>query len=242
MGGELEEAGRIALRTAVEAWERGIVDPPRRGTGDEASRQFIDAIGRTEAGTAQGGKPYLRDGDREWCGDFAAYCWAPAGLSLELRSLYFPSTFRLDCYARYVAAFTGLSKREPGIMARFARLAECADPDHALADCQYHRRYMRLDAQTTVKDVFRFRPRAGDILIVGGASPSYGTHICIVEAFDANRRVFHTIEGNATGVQPDGQTRQGVVRQQRPLGSKVGGVGYHARRLIRPALGDLIKR
>lgn len=240
--GELEEAGRIALRTAVEAWERGIVDPPRRGTGDEASRAFIDAIGRTDAGTASGGKPYRRDGDREWCGDFAAYCWGAAGLSLELRSLYFASTYRLDRYAQYRAAFTGYSKREPGIMERFARLPSCDRASHALEDCDLHRRYLQLDDKTTVAQVYAFRPRAGDILIVGAGSPTYGTHICIVESFDANRRVFTTIEGNATGLQPDGQTRQGVVRQTRPLGLKVGGVGYHARRLIRPSLADLVTR
>lgn len=226
---ELELAGRVALAAAVAAWERGIVDP-RRPTGDDASRDFIDAIGRTREGTNSGGRRYKKDGDREWCGDFAAYCWGKAGLALDLREIYFASTFRLDCYGRYAEAFRGLSDREPDVRKRWPKPA---DPEAG-------RLYLQLDPKSTVRDVFAFRPRAGDILLVGGASSGYGTHVCLVESFDANRRIFHTIEGNAHGLQPDGQIRQGVVRNQRALGSR--GDPMHARRLIRPGIADIRPR
>lgn len=234
----LEEAGRAALAAAVGAWERNIVDPLRR-VGDDESRAFIDAIARTPAGTNSGGARYRRNGDREWCGDFAAYCWGAAGLALELREIYFASTFRLDCYGRYAEAFKGISKREPGVRARWPK-PEPVDE---------RRLYMQLDAKTTVAEIFHaFRPRAGDILIVGvdpalhrgreqDRPPAFGTHVTIVESFDANRRIFNTIEGNATGLLPDGRVVQGVVRQQRALGSR--GDIMHARRLIRPSIHDL---
>lgn len=69
----------------------------------------------------------------------------------------------------------------------------------------------------------------------------YGSHVCLVESFDAATASFSTIEGNATGLLPDGARAQGVVRQTRPLGlpSDAGIHTYYARRLIRPALADL---
>ncbi len=76
----------------------------------------------------------------------------------------------------------------------------------------------------------------GDILMIGDGSPKFGDHICLVESFDPDRHTFATLEGNGIGIGPDGKRRQGVVRGVRHLG----GSGYCARRLIRPAPGDLL--
>lgn len=60
--------------------------------------------------------------------------------------------------------------------------------------------------------------RPGDIVIVGGAkAKSWGQHITICERFDAERGEVHTIEGNATGLLPDGTTAEGVIRRRRSL-------------------------
>jgi hypothetical protein len=75
---------------------------------------------------------------------------------------------------------------------------------------------------------------AGDILMIGGGSPAMGNHITIVESYAAG--VFQTISGNGVGLGPDGKRRQGIVRAAVHLG----GGGYCARRLVRPAAADLI--
>jgi hypothetical protein len=78
-----------------------------------------------------------------------------------------------------------------------------------------------------------WEPRAGDILTIGPVGSGYGKHICLVESYADG--VFKTIEGNGTGLAPSGQRWQGVVRGER----KLGGSGWHARRLIRPSAEDL---
>lgn len=128
------------------------------------------------------------------------------GIKPELRKTYFASTYRLDRYARYQSV-GGEKNNGAGRL-----IAE-------------------LDERSTS---LPWAPRAGDILTIGPAGSGYGKHICLVESYDG--RVFKTIEGNGTGLGPDGKRRQGVVRAVRNLG----GGGYCARRLIRPAPGDLL--
>jgi hypothetical protein len=123
----------------------------------------------------------------------------------QLRKTYFASTYRLDRYARYQSV-NGEKNKGSGRL--------CAELDE-------HSKSLP------------FEPRAGDILLIGPAGSGYGKHICLVESF-AND-VFQTIEGNGTGIGPDGKRRQGVVRATRMLG----GDGWHARRLIRPSAEDL---
>ncbi len=80
-----------------------------------------------------------------------------------------------------------------------------------------------------------WEPRAGDILTIGPVGSGYGKHICLVESYADG--VFSTIEGNGTGLGPHGERQQGVVRGRRALG----GAGvWHARRLIRPSVSDLV--
>lgn len=122
-----------------------------------------------------------------------------------IRKTYFASTYRLDRYARY-ASVNGEKNRGSGRL-----LAE-------------------LDEHSTS---LPWEPRAGDILTIGPAGSGYGKHICLVESF--GNGVFTTIEGNGTGLAPNGKRWQGVVRGER----KLGGDGWHARRLIRPSVEDL---
>lgn len=196
---DLAHAGRVALSTGLLAWQRGIMDPTRKAWGDPAfadDRAFIDACIRSDNGLGWGKcstfvEAYRWDGDFEWCGAFAAYCWH-ASLRLDVRRRYFPSTYRLDRYGQHRRAFL-----------------EAVPTEYPFA----RRRYARLDGDA--EDVELFAPRAGDILVVNGKG--YGEHICIVERWDLASMTFETVEGNATGRGPSGERYQGVVRQTRAL-------------------------
>jgi len=213
-------AGRKAIERALAAWQSDITDPPVDDTSDDAVRckAFIDACIRKP--TALGWSwenPYKGDGDFQWCGAFAAFCWPD--VKAGLRQLYFSSTLRLDRYASY-RSYNGEINEGAG------------------------RLYQQLDENSVPTDL-AFEPRQGDILIIGPGRPqhaavpaswhAYGNHICLVESFDASRRIFRTLEGNGNGVGPHGEKQQGVVKGVRSLG----GPGWHARRLIRPAIDDL---
>ena len=210
---DLAHAGRVALSTALLAWQRDITDPTRKAWNDPAffsDRAFIDSCIRGDEGlgwarcSALTG-PYRWDGDYEWCGAFAAYCWH-ASIPLAIRKRYFPSTYRLDRYGQHKRAFAESLPTVPESM---------------------RRKYLAIDGDAD--DVDEFKPRAGDILIVNGKG--YGQHITIVESWNPVTCTFATVEGNATGEGPDGQRHQGVVRNTRPLSV--------CRRLIRPGLCDL---
>lgn len=227
----LRAAGEAAVAAATAAWQRTIVEPTRRGTEHESAR-WIDSIIRTPAGL---GWSWMTDEfdvgtEFEWCGAFASFAWGAAGLALDLRSMYFSSTSRLACYAAYQPHF-GTTK-ESALRARYPRPAREED----------RRVRLVLDEHSTEEDLIGVEPRAGDILLVGHPGSRYGTHVTVVESWDPERCGFHTIEGNARGLWPDGKRRpgiQGVTKNFRPLGLAAGESGYHARRLIRPALHDI---
>lgn len=195
----LQHAGRVALNAGLLAWSQGIMDPTRKAFGDPAfadDRAFIDNCIRSPDGLGWGRcsaltGPYRWDGDYEWCGAFAAYCWH-ASIPLAIRKRYFPSTYRLDRYGQHKRAFLE------------------AVP---VVDESSRRKYLALDGDAD--DVDHFAPRAGDILIVNGKG--YGQHITIVEVWDSAAMTFATVEGNATGKGPKGERYQGVVRQTRAL-------------------------
>lgn len=231
----LRDAGQRALSTALALWHNLVRDPPRRSLHDrqyDEDRRIIDALIRTPVGLnwprcSDEVEAYRFDGDYEWCGAFAARCWRAAGLDPMLATIYFSSTYRLDMYGRERLAFA--SKREKALVARLGGKCE----------------YLQLDDDSTPDDVAAFAPRAGDILLVGSESYEdrmpYGTHVTIVESFDAAASTFLTVEGNATGELGNRQHGQGVVKQARPLGMPANGTRhtYIARRLIRPPLSDL---
>lgn len=230
----LKSAGERAIERAVAAWQRDIIDPPSRSLRDpafEPDRVEIDSYIRH--GVLMGGVQnpksfkYTKDGDYEWCGAFAAHCWEPF-IQPDLRQLYFPSTYRLDCYGRYLAGFQtpnaqGIAKKYPKPVAG-------------------ERKYLRLSHLSSVDEVNDFSPQAGDILLVGTSNgPAYGSHVTLIEKWDPQQKMFHTIEGNGTGLGPDGKRRQGVVKALRPLGVAMPTRNYHALRVIRPGITDMIK-
>ncbi len=60
----------------------------------------------------------------------------------------------------------------------------------------------------------------GDIVVVytsDSHSPSYGNHITIARTSPDERGDFHTIEGNAHGIGPDQDWREGVIKRTRNL-------------------------
>lgn len=185
----LESVGRQAILRADMEWNHDVYDPRRSERGDRATlcRSAIDQYIRVGLGWTWE-SPYAGDGDFEWCGAFAAYCWR--GIRPALRKTYFASTYRLDRYARY-GSVNGEKNRGSGRL-----LAEFDENSTALP----------------------FVPRAGDILLIGPPGSGYGKHITLVESFDAEHGTFATIEGNGTGRGPDGKQRQGVVRAMRHLG------------------------
>lgn len=235
----LINAGIIALNAGLSIWENGFIDPPDP-TGNDEARSFINLIIGTDAGLGWASHvPYNQDGDFEWCGAFAAYCWRVAGLDPELAKWYYSSTYRLNNYGRYLRS---VGKEPAEILLKFKK------PELPIQG----RKYLRLNQNSKPKDVEAFGPRAGDILITGlpggmrmefptenpGIAPDYGTHITVVERFDPVEAVFHTVEGNGTGTFPDGKRKTGVCRNKRPLGTRKNEL-YHARLLIRPSIEDL---
>lgn len=228
---DLEARGQIALLEARRLFAADIWDPPQKAPAGLAGEKLaayereaarwraeIERMIASDAGLGwTWERPYLGDGDYEWCGAFASTCWAVAGLPLATRKRSWSSCLRLQRWASCRPGTDGKPNPPPKVGMRL-----CVALDE-------HSR--ELPAGVV--------PRAGDVLIVGGVGTGHGKHITVVESFDGE--VFHTIEGNGTGLGPDGKRRQGVVRARRPLGLRVGQgpATYHARWLIRPAAGDL---
>lgn len=210
---ELAAAGQEAVLEGLRLWSLDIIDPKRGDTSELAqrSRSTIEDLLTACGWTWQ--VPYKGDGQVEWCGIFAGACWRAAGLDPKWLATYFASTYRLDQWGSYQ---TFNEKR----------------PNPAPPVGQPRRLIARLNATSIT---LPFVPREGDILMIGDGHPEAGDHICIVTGWDAAKRVFLTVEGNGFGLGPDGKRRQGIVIGQR----KLGGDGYCARRLIRPAPSDI---
>jgi len=220
----LRDAGEIALYEAKRVWLGRIVDPPTSGPEYADSRTIIDRMIRTPDGLDWSWlAPYVKNGDYEWCGAFASYGWAAAGVAEHWRKYFFSSTFRLDQWARYRPfEHTENPKPKDGPYRQLIELDETSGPrDAAFGPGDW--------------------PRAGDILLVGGQKTGYGRHVTLVESYDLVTGWFTTIEGNGTAAWPNGRRMHGVVRGRRQVGLANGAppTTYHARRLIRPAPSDL---
>lgn len=216
-GDRMATAGKIAVCRAIICWTQDIKD-------DTKGAARIDSMIRTTAGLNWTWEPAYTPDSYEWCGAFAAYCWRDA-IPVKMRQSFWSSTYRLDRWARYLP-FENTVNPKP------------------LGDMQ-PRCIVNLDERSTIDAVMTFGgtgPRAGDIVLVGGVNTGYGKHITLVESFDPGSRTFKTLEGNAYGYGPHNDYRQGVVRATRPLGLPQGkpNTTYFARRLIRPAPGDLL--
>lgn len=209
---DIAEAGHAAVTEAIRLWQADVYDPPRSDKSEAAnrSRKVIDEILMAAGWEWQ--VPYRGDGQVQWCGLFAAACWRAAGLDPKWLATYWASTYRLDTWANYKDFNPEKPNKKPA-----------QGPYRLVAN---------LDAISTTVP---FEPQAGDILMIGDGTPRMGDHICLVVSYDPTRKVFATIEGNGVGLGPDGKRRQGIVRGLRHLG----GQGYCARRLIRPAPSDI---
>lgn len=101
----LEVAGQLAIVEALRIWRLDVFDPKRddASAAADASRAVIDECMRSDLGSGwTWEKPYVGDdvkGKPEWCGFFAGRCWCRS-IPLAIRKAHFPSTFRLDAWAR----------------------------------------------------------------------------------------------------------------------------------------------
>lgn len=218
----LAAAGDIAVLEAERIWKMDIIDPPSAAQIHEFSRKTIDNFIRSSEGCGWSwDTPYqYNHHGREWCTAFVMWCWARGGLALKPHRFTFGmSTWRLDCWARYTAIETVSAGVKPSHVA-----------PRMIIDLDEHSN--ALDAVFPDGTI----PRAGDILLVGDGTPRYGDHGTLVRSFDPITGIFETYEGNATGIGPKGNKREGVIRAMR----RVGGSGYAARRVIRPSIADLV--
>lgn len=84
---------RALLACATREWERGVREPPA-GNGADVLAYYHRGLGWPWITS------YKADGDQEWCGAFAAYCYAAAGLRAEVRYKHLASCSRLVAWAR----------------------------------------------------------------------------------------------------------------------------------------------
>jgi hypothetical protein len=220
----IKKAGQEALRLAVVAWNKGIMDPTRKAWGDPSfddDRAFINLCIKSPSqglgwpSVSMTTKDYRWDGDFEWCGAFASHAWQ--ALDPDIRKHYLASTYRLFRYARYQSPpnkFVSYMKKAPeGTVER--KFAELLGNDAA-----------------KIALVEKFEPQMGDILIVNGTD-RFGQHITVVDSWDPVAKTFDTVEGNATGRGPKGQRFQGVIRQTRPIAV--------CKHLYRPGFADIMR-
>lgn len=209
----LQRAGELAVAEAERLWQLDVYDPSRTDQSPRgiASKAVITKILK-DAGWGFA-TPYRGNGPPQWCGLFAAACWRHAGLDPKWLATYWASTYRLVTWGKY-QRFDAKHPNPPP-----------ADKDRRVLYA------MDENSKLLGTDV-----RIGDILIVGDGEPDAGDHITLVTKWDPIRRVFSTLSGNGAGIGPDGKRREGIVRAD----FRLGGGGYCARFLIRPAFGDLL--
>jgi hypothetical protein len=209
----LTVAASQALANADAMWRQDIYDPATSDKSADADRCRGAIDGMIQKGLLWTWEPpYAGDGSFEWCGAFLASAWI--AVKASLRQTYYASTYRLDRYARYLP------------------VNDKPNPKPATGP---YRMIVDLDESSTSASL-TFGVQTGDILLIG-PKPGYGAHICFVEGFDAATSMFLTVEGNGTGLGPNGERQQGVVRARRSLGGAKG--SWCARRLIRIAPSDL---
>jgi hypothetical protein len=164
----------LAVARAFDEYEKDIAEPP--GKNWQRIDHYIrsaEGLGWPSAALAGSGdsRDYKRNGQFQWCGAFASFCWG--ALKPEIRRKHLASCYRLDQFSR------GTPRR--------------LTPSQLLP---------------------------GDLAIVGTGSPSHGSHITVVVgriAAEKGGAVVPTIEGNAKGRGPNGDTREGVISRTRPF-------------------------
>lgn len=224
---KLIEAGQIAAYATKRRWLDNIVDLPSVNSADyDRCRGVIDSLIRSPLGINWTWEQ-LYPTHFKWCGTEAADGWRVAGISLDTRTFFFPSTDRLDKWARYLPIQSHKNVARPSTGARMI---------------------INLDEHSRVKDaVFPdgTKPRAGDVVLMGPVEaggekqPELGVHIGTIELFDPTSGIATTIEGNGTGQFPTGASGRGIVRGKRYVGAS-NLTTYHIRRIIRPGVHDLV--
>lgn len=217
-------AGQKAITAAEAEWKSLVVDPAVGTQTVNAfhfgriSTYYSDGLGWTWDLPYPGNKM-----GREWCGAFAMWCWAQAGLKLKpWRYTFGASTERLDAFGAYRPWRTKKGQvanpPQPGAQGR------------VYLPCDFHSTPELLEKADIV-------PQPGDILLVGAGDRHWGTHIVLVREYNASLGRFATTGGNGHGMLSNGRLGEGVVHADFCLGG--GKYRYHVRRLIRPAATDL---
>ncbi len=215
MSEALEHAGELVAQEAERIWAQDIIDPVSTDTSLNALRclEVINAI--TQAcnwGEYLGNDVKGPDGKvTQWCAMFAMKAWCDAGgLDRKWLAHFSQSTYRLGRWAQYLPHNEHRNSARPGNpVDRRLYIDLRAKPLHPV--------------------------KRGDIIIVGDGSPAYGDHVCIAVGA-ADKHGIVTISGNGRGLDPTGNSQEGVVKKTFYPGP---GMGYRAMLLIRPGFGDL---
>jgi len=244
---DIRSAGLRAVAKAREIWLQQYINPNASQPHPE-TLALLNSLLRTEEGC--GGTwlnaasdftlaEYLEDQKKteqqnrytDYCGCFAATCWRAAGLQFALRRVYWASTGRLRNYARYI-------QQDKSTLAAAALTGWPQQND------DQDRKILELTAYSKPADVLAFDPQPGDILLIGSTNAGPGSHVALVESYNATAGMFTTYEGNGApkgaGSYPDGRlrTEYGVVHRTRPVG-KQSGYDAWVRYIIRPSMRDL---
>lgn len=218
----VEACGKLAMAKLAGIWTRNIHDPRHTDKSAEADRWRAEILHIIRHG---GGWKWVEryrgdgaPGNEQWCGFTQAEAWAD-WIPEATRKTWWASCYRLDKWARYSDLDIG-------------------DVKNPKPKSGPYRGYWKLDEKSTgLPEGYTFQ--VGDIALVGDGKPDYGDHVVGLVSYDEKRRAFLTLEGNGVGRRADGTRGQGVVKAERPVGSRKAG-DYHVRRIIRPAPGDLL--
>ena len=147
-----------------------------------------------------------------WCGFFVAFNYAEAGFKY---SPYLASAQKARDFFMY-RSYTDRSNSTnnqldqlrnqhamQGSQRQYFMLEESPNRSYVREEGQCFRNY---NAQANIFNYRTLPIRPGDTVVFSG-------HVCMVDSYDRNTGKLKTIEGNATGIGPDGKTwEQAVVR------------------------------
>jgi hypothetical protein len=179
----MDSRRQTIVETALEEWSRHVEEPPDKGWEriDEYIRGNLGLVWRWLK------RKYRRNGQFEWCGAFAAFCYGVAGLRPRLRRKHLASCYRLW---KWSGGSTPNHRR--------LKLQDIEAGDIVVVG-------PRPAPRTASKKLKKRRPRWGKHIVI--AAESYRSH----------GHQLKTIEGNAHGKLPDGRHEEGVVRRSRPF-------------------------
>jgi len=220
--------GQLVLDEALAQLKLGVKEPTKLFKNGASN---IDGYIRTtglqwetaDAITWKKFAAYIRNGMFQWCGAFAAHCYAAAGLKLDIRRFFFPSATRL------------YDRGPKGVWA--------GEVDNTFL------RPLRILQEDDMNDIDRIYVGPGDLLVMGYVrnGKPVPSHIGLAYKYSprsTNGNMLLTIEGNAHGYSFGWDERgfkaetqyEGVVMQERKLFPDEG--EYGILRVIRPIEKD----